>query len=101
MMTPYVLNTAQIHNLPISYVILNDSALGNVRDVLSRKGRNISLFPDRSYAKIAEGFGVEAITVEKYVELRPALEKALNTKKLMLLDIKINPKASHLRIRRS
>lgn len=101
MMTPYVLSAAQNHNLPISFVILNDSAYGNVRDVLSRKGKDISLNPDIDYAKIAQGFGVEGLTVESYEDLRSALNKALNTKQLMLLDIKINKKASHLRIRRS
>jgi len=101
MMSPFVLHTAQKYEVPISYVIINDSAFGNVRDVLSRKGRDISLNPDIDYAKIAEGFGVEGITVKKYEELKPAIEKALNTRKLMLLDIKVNKKSSHLRIRRS
>lgn len=100
MMTPYVLSFAKENNLPISYVILNDSAYGNVRDVLSRKGKSISLNPERDFVKIANGFGVEGLTVKNYEELRPAIDQALNTKELMVVDIKINPKASHLRIRR-
>ena len=101
MMSPYVLDTAKMHGLPISFIIINDSALGNVRDVLSRKGRAISTWIENDFAKIANGFGVNGLKVKEYKDLKPALEHTFNSRELMVLDIEVNPKASHMRIRRS
>jgi len=100
-MTMYALKTAKEYNLPISYVVFNDSSLGNVRDVLSRKSRDMANFPQTNFAELAEGMGIKGIRVENFEELTPAIEETIKSNELMLLDLFINQKASHLRIRRS
>ncbi|TFG06329.1 MAG: thiamine pyrophosphate-binding protein [Promethearchaeota archaeon] len=97
----YVLQTAKQYDLPISYMIFNDGHLGNIRDVLSRKGRDLSIIPGLNFAEIAKGMGVEGVRVENYDELYPKLEESLKSDHTTLTDILIDQKASHLRIRRS
>ncbi|MHA1490534.1 MAG: thiamine pyrophosphate-binding protein [Promethearchaeota archaeon] len=101
LMSLYALKTAKQYDLPLSYVILNDSNLGNVRDVLSRKARSLATIPETNFAEIAKSMGIKGVRIDKFEELRPALKEAINSDELMLLEIVIDSKASHLRIRRS
>ncbi|MBD3195586.1 MAG: hypothetical protein GF317_11050 [Candidatus Lokiarchaeota archaeon] len=101
LMDMYTLETVKEYDLPITFFIFNDSSLGNVRDVLSRKGRDLANFPNTNFANIAKSMNIEGLRVEKYQDLKPAIEKGINSKKAMLVDLVIDPKASHLRVRRS
>jgi acetolactate synthase-1/2/3 large subunit len=100
-MVPWCLSTAVDYNIPITIVVLNDYAYGALRDIqkMSYKERYISvdmridetdeLFnPD--FVKIAEGYGAKGERIEKPEDLRPALNRALNSGKPYVLDVVID-----------
>lgn len=100
LMTLYTLETVKAFDLPLLYVVLNNSSLGNVRDFFSRKSRPIAEYPETNFAEIANTIGIQGIRVETIEELRPALQTGLKADKPTLIDIVVN-RASHLRVRTS
>jgi acetolactate synthase-1/2/3 large subunit len=100
LMTLGAIDMAREFNLPLVYVVLNNSSLGNVRDFLSRKGRPLMDYPETNFADIAKAMGIQGVRVEGVSEIKPAFEKALNSEGPFLLDVIVS-KASHLRIRSS
>jgi acetolactate synthase-1/2/3 large subunit len=100
LMTLGAIDMAKEHNLPLVYIVLNNSSLGNVRDFLSRKGRPLMDKPETDFAAIATAMGIQGIRVVGVNEIKPALEKALNIDGPVLIDVIIS-KASHLRVRTS
>ena len=100
LMTLGAIDMAREHNLPLVYVVLNNSSLGNVRDFLSRKGRPLMDKPETNFAEIAKAMGIQGIRVEGVNEIKPAFKKALNSDGPILLDVIVS-KASHLRVRSS
>lgn len=100
LMALYTLETVRAYELPILYVVFNNSSLGNVRDFFSRKERSLADYPETNFAKVAESLGIDGIRVETIGELRPALEKGLNANKPTLIDVVVK-RASHLRVRTS
>jgi thiamine pyrophosphate-dependent acetolactate synthase large subunit-like protein len=91
---------AREHDLPLIYVVLNNSTMGNVRDFFSRKGRPLMDKPETNFAAIAMAMGIQGIRVEGVNQIKPAIEKALNMDGPVLIDI-ITSKGSHLRLRSS
>jgi acetolactate synthase-1/2/3 large subunit len=82
----HALSTALQYGAPVTFVVLNDSVLGAVRD--GQGDRAIaSEFIDTNYAKIAEGFGCQGIRVEKPEGIGPALKKALESDKPTVVDV--------------
>ena len=98
LMALYALEMTKQFNLPLTYVVFNNSSFGNVRDYLTRKTRGLTEYPETNFADIANSMGVEGVRVVEPNEIRPALEKALASDKPMLLDVVVS-KASNLRIR--
>ncbi len=87
------LATAVQHNIPVKVVILNNSYLGMVRQWQE-------LFYDKRYTcthleyapdfvKLAEAYGAVGLRATKPDEVKPILEKALASKKVVLVDIRI------------
>ncbi|TXT60715.1 MAG: hypothetical protein BAJALOKI2v1_80007 [Promethearchaeota archaeon] len=100
LMSLYTLETVRAYELPILYVVLNNSSLGNVRDFFSRKERSLAEYPETNFANVAESMGISGIRVESIENLRSALEKGLNADQPTLIDIVVK-RASHLRVRTS
>ncbi|MGV9171233.1 MAG: thiamine pyrophosphate-binding protein [Promethearchaeia archaeon] len=100
LMALYGMETLKAYDIPLMYVVFNNSSLGNVRDFFSRRSRKLAEYPDTNFAKIAEAIGIKGIRVEKIEELRPALEKGLNFDGPIVIDVVTN-RASHLRVRSS
>ncbi len=77
------LTTVVSNKLPIKIAILNNRYLGMVRQWQSLfygerlSGVDLSTNPD--FVKVAEAFGATGINVTKPEEVRPAIEKAINT----------------------
>jgi len=95
----HVLSTAIQYELSVTFVIMNDSGLGNVRDDSPLKDKPTSVdFPPTDYAKIASAFGCRGVRVEKAEDLRPALKEALNSKHPTVIDVLINRGESILKI---
>jgi acetolactate synthase-1/2/3 large subunit len=76
MMQLYCLEMARDLELPVNFVILNNSCLGNVRDFLAAERRIATDYSQPDFARIAQGFGLESVRVEKPQELGDALRMA-------------------------
>ena len=107
---PAVLATAKESNIPVIWVIMNNHAFGTIAGlelahydttfgtVFEIDGETYS--PD--YAAIARAYGIDGITINKADELLPALQKAVATKKPVVIDVYMKniptPTAGHWNI---
>ncbi len=86
------LDTAVRLNLPIIVLIANNSCWGMIK---SNQAGNLSGrfcdvdFPPTNYAKIAEGFGCYAEKIQKPEDIKPAIKRALASKKPSVIDVDI------------
>tara|TARA_B110000263_G_C15306542_1_gene510693 strand:- start:684 stop:2420 length:1737 start_codon:yes stop_codon:yes gene_type:complete len=90
--------TAVDQNLPVVFIIMNDSALGMVTRGQGDK-RIASEFRDTNYAKLAEAYGGIGYEVTKPSEIGPILKKALNSKQPSIIDVRIDDKIDYLKMR--
>jgi acetolactate synthase-1/2/3 large subunit len=90
MMHLYVLEMANEYDLPVSFVVMNNACLGNVMDYQARDRRIVSRYPQADFARIARGFDVAGIRVEKPDELKPALQEALDLDAPIVVDVAID-----------
>jgi acetolactate synthase-1/2/3 large subunit len=87
-MSIHVLSTAVEHRAPVTFVVMNNGVLANVRDV--QKGRHIAVdLPATDFAAIARAFGAEGMRVDTDAELRDALKHAAEREGPVLLDVPI------------
>ncbi|MBI4201779.1 MAG: thiamine pyrophosphate-binding protein [Chloroflexi bacterium] len=100
MYTVQALWTAARYNIPVVYAICNNGSWRILREGMARyltdSGRN----PENALlnfkalpldlAKVAEGFGVEGIRVDKPEDLRKAYERAFAAGKPVLVDVHID-----------
>ena len=86
--------TAVNFKLPIKVIVMNNNALGMVRQwqSLFYEGRYAETTLNRAtdFVKLAEAFGGNGFRVEKPEELQAILEKALATDGPVIIDYKIN-----------
>ena len=86
--------TAVNFKLPIKVIVMNNNALGMVRQwqSLFYEGRYAETTLNRAtdFVKLAEAFGGTGFRVEKPKELQEILEKALATDGPVIIDYKIN-----------
>ncbi len=86
------LDTAVRLNIPIIVLIANNSCWGMIK---SNQAGNLSGrfcdvdFPPTNYAKIAEGFGCYAEKIQKPEDIKPAIQRALDSKKPSVIDVDI------------
>ncbi|RLB08649.1 MAG: acetolactate synthase large subunit, partial [Deltaproteobacteria bacterium] len=89
------LATAVQNNIHVKVIILNNSYLGMVRqwqELFYEKRYShtyLSYAPD--FVKLAEAYGAVGMRVTKPEEVKPALEKALSTENVGLVDIRRPP----------
>ena len=86
------LSTAVRHNIPLTTVVFNDNAYGNVRRIQKQSfnGRTIAsdlLNPD--FVKLAESFGMEGIRAGGPEELRTALQRAMKNGQPALIEVPV------------
>lgn len=94
----HVLSTAIQYRLPVTFVVVNDSGLGMVRDLrLKDKPDSVGFVP-LDYAKIALAFGCRGVRVEKPEGIGPALKEALSSKEPMVVDVVTSQQESILKI---
>ncbi len=100
MMTLQDLITAVEHRLGLPIIILNNNALGMVRQWQSffYRGRlSASLLRNPDFARLAEVFGARGIRVERPEEVEPALQAALATEDTpCVVDILCDPEENCL-----
>tara|TARA_B100000686_G_scaffold246386_1_gene255777 strand:+ start:243 stop:1979 length:1737 start_codon:yes stop_codon:yes gene_type:complete len=90
--------TAVDENLPIVFIVMNDSALGMVTRGQGEK-RIASEFRPTEYWKIAEAYGGQGFNITEAEQIKPALQKALSENRPSVLDIKIDPNIDYLKLR--
>ena len=82
----HVLFTAIQYDLPVVFVVMNNSGLGMVRD--HQRGKIFaSQFTDTNFARIAEAFGCRGIRVEQAGKLTPVIREALKAKLPTVVDV--------------
>jgi acetolactate synthase-1/2/3 large subunit len=107
---PAVLATAVESNIPVIWVIMNNSAFGTIAGleqahfgttfgtIFQKDGETFS--PD--YAQIAQAYGVEGMKIHSAEEFKPALEKAIELNKPVVIDVQMQniptPTAGHWNI---
>jgi benzoylformate decarboxylase len=94
--------TAARYQIPVIFVVLNNSGYGAIRTLLSVYDGITSETTSRSevenydigdvpLAKLAIDFGIDAQRIENPAEIRPAFEKAIGLGKPTLIEIMIDP----------
>ena len=94
MMTMDAIATAAERQLDVVYIVANNAGLGMVRDNLGNQKIGVD-FGDHDFAKVAEGLGGRGLTVTEPDQIRDALEEAHSLGGPVLLDVKVDPAASH------
>lgn len=93
---PSPLATAVEQGIPVIWIVMNNSAFGTIAGLeysnYQTKFGTVFTTPDGekyspNWAEVAKGYGVDAIRIESADEFKPALEKALASKKPFLLDV--------------
>ena len=83
--------TAARYQLPIVYVVINNSALGNVWLRARQYGAlpaELTSIPDHDWAGFARALGAQGFTVREPAELASTFEKALAAATTALIDVK-------------
>jgi acetolactate synthase-1/2/3 large subunit len=88
------LATAVINKLPVKIAILNNCCLGMVRqwqELFYKKRYSYSTMcadvPD--FVKLAESYGAVGIRVTKKADVRKAIEQAMKTKNVVVMDFRV------------
>src|SRR5262245_15162071 len=95
MMEQQELATARLHNIPVLAIVLHNNAYGGMkRDQLNHYGGRVigtELFvPD--LARLAELFGAKGYTITRPEEVRPVLQKSLESDDFSVVDVKVDGK---------
>ena len=82
--------TAARYNLPVIFVVINNSALGNPKlraDKISPEMTKLHELPTHDWAQFAESLGAVGFTVKDPEDLIPVYQKALAANKTVVIDI--------------
>ena len=84
----YGLEQAKDLDVPVTFVVMNNSVLGNVMDYQPDDRRLCTEYDTPKLAEIAKGCGIEGYTVEKAEDIKGALNEAIKSDKPALVDIR-------------
>ncbi|HWP51379.1 MAG TPA: thiamine pyrophosphate-binding protein [Clostridia bacterium] len=93
---PSVIATAVEQNIPVVWVVMNNSAFGTIAGLefgnYGTKFGTLFATPDGAsytpnWADIAKGYGIESVKITSADEFAPALKKAIEANKPYLLDV--------------
>jgi len=82
----YGLETAKQYEAPVTWVVMNNSCLGNVMDFQPDDRRLATEYPRPEFAAVAKSIGIESYRVDKAEDLKPALHEAINNGKPTVVD---------------
>ena len=89
MMSVHAISTALQYELPVVWVVMNDSSLGMVRQ--HQYGRNISSeFIQTDHGEVARGFGANGVQVDNRHDLADAVREAQASGKPTVVDVLID-----------
>jgi len=98
-MTIQELGTIRQSKIPVKIVILNNHFLGMVRQWQERffdERYSFVDIPSPHFTKIAEGYDIKALYVDKREDLENAIDQMLASKDCFLLDIRVEKKENIL-----
>ncbi len=83
------------YNLPITFIVLNNNGISGGLPKLDpdRPPLPMQYVPESRYEKVIEAFGGDGYFVETPDQLKPTLEKALNSNRPNVVNIMINAQA--------
>ena len=89
MMSVHAINTALQYDLPVVYVVMNDSGLGMVRN---HQGDRLiaSEFIETDHGAVARGMGAYGVQVSNPADLPGALRDAIHSGKPAVVDVIID-----------
>jgi acetolactate synthase-1/2/3 large subunit len=93
-MSVAALSTAISENAPITVVVANNCGLGMVRDNMKGEAYGVN-YPPTNFATIAKGMGCHAIEVTRSQDMLEALKEAEKMDGPCLIDVAVDPAASH------
>ncbi|KAB2920743.1 MAG: thiamine pyrophosphate-binding protein [Hyphomicrobiaceae bacterium] len=93
-MTAHVLATCMQEDIPIVVLVANNAGLGMVRDNLGNSRIAVD-YTDINFARIAEGFGASGMRVSHPGEIGDALAEAHRRGGPVVIDVRVDPAASH------
>jgi acetolactate synthase-1/2/3 large subunit len=88
------LATAVVNKIDVKIVILNNSFLGMVRqwqELFYGKRYSHTKMTNPDFVKIAEAYGAVGVRIDKKEEVRPAIEKAMHTKNVVVMEFIVEP----------
>ena len=88
------LSTAVTENLPITILLMNNRALGMVRQwqklFYQNRFSQTDIRKKTDYVKFAESFGAKGLRIEKEEDIMPVLKEALSTPSPVVVDCRIS-----------
>ena len=83
------------YNMPITFIILNNNGISGGPSTLDplRPPLPVQYVPQSRYERVIEAFGGDGYFVETPDQLRPTLEKAMNSDRPNVVNIMISPQA--------
>ena len=88
------LSTAVTENLPITILLMNNRALGMVRQwqklFYQNRFSQTDIRKKTDYVKFAESFGAKGMKIEKEEDIMPVLKEALSTPSPVVVDCRIS-----------
>jgi acetolactate synthase-1/2/3 large subunit len=97
-MTMDVVATCSQHNIPVTFVVCNNSGLGMVRDNMGKKRMCVD-FGVVNYAEVAKGMGAWSRRVETAVDFSDALIDAHQHREgPSVIEVITDPLASHMQV---
>lgn len=90
---------AKEYELPLTYVVMNNSCLGNVRDFQAPERRIAMEYPEADFAAVARGMGCKGLKIENPDDLKPALKAAIDSDRPAVIDV-VTSKEPHLKLMR-
>ena len=94
LMTCQVIPTCVQLGLDVVFLVANNAGLGMVRDNLGEKRIAVD-YTDVDFAMLARGMGGHGMTVTHRDEIAPALAEAHRLGGPVVIDVKVDPDASH------
>lgn len=95
MMNIQELATLNRYDIPLKIVLLDNSALGMVRqwqEVFFEKNYSeVNLDDNPDFALVAKAFGIEAFTITRGDEVEAGIDRVLEAKNAILMHVKIDP----------
>lgn len=97
MMMLHCLETAKHYEVPVTYVVLNNSVLGNVRDFQAPDRKISTGYPPPDLVAYAKAAGIEGIRISDPDSLGAALKQSLGSSQPCLIEV-ITKEEQHFKL---